>query len=120
MMLDKEKIELGMKYKKEIEEYEAQMNAKSFVEYLNTRKFFDSLFENDPEGSAILLMEGEVSKAYVHYEENIIGLCMDIFKIGQVQHEIREKNFADFNDSVKSLNERNQAEAIVSTILAYK
>ncbi|XP_045464216.1 dynein regulatory complex subunit 3-like [Harmonia axyridis] len=112
MMLEEEKVELETKYNLEREEYEGRMNAKSFVEYLNTRKFFDSLFENDPEGSALLLIGGDVTNLYVSYEENIVGLCKDIFKMGQEQYSIRNDNYNEFNQSVKSIQKQNQDEGI--------
>ncbi|XP_044745262.1 dynein regulatory complex subunit 3-like [Coccinella septempunctata] len=112
MMLENEKTELGHKYKLDKEEYDAKMNAESFVEYLNTRRLFDSFFENDPEGSALLLIGGEVTNLYVTYEENIVGLCKDIFKIGQVQHEIRQSDYTDFRDSVETIHKQNQSESI--------
>ncbi|KAL3285133.1 hypothetical protein HHI36_019257 [Cryptolaemus montrouzieri] len=112
VMMEREKEELGKKLTKMIEEQDAQIHADSFVEYLNTRRLFESLFENDPEGSALLLMGGESKNLYITYEENIFGLCKEIFNMGQEKYRMRQSEAEEFNKSVKDIQQHSQAESI--------
>ncbi|KAK9877925.1 hypothetical protein WA026_020148 [Henosepilachna vigintioctopunctata] len=110
----KETAEYAIKAAKQRELDDAQLHAKSFVEYLNTRSFFDSLFEDDAEGKALLEMGEEMTDLYIDFEENVIQECKSIFDLGQEQYRLRQAEIDQYNKSVQHAKTENQEKSIVS------
>lgn len=107
---------------KEQELHDADSHSESFVEYLNSRHLFDSLFEIDVEGRAMLDMDDgsdseEVNEFYIEYEDAFINICKEIFFIGQQQFVNRQEEINQFTKCVDDAKRDNQKESIVSGYL---
>lgn len=113
-IVQKEAVEKAHKAAKQKELDDAQLHAKSFVEYLNTRAFFDSLFADDPEGNAFLEIGEEMAELYVDFEENVIAECKSIFVMGQEQYDLRQIEIDNYTASVQNAKLENQKRSIVS------
>ncbi|XP_044753735.1 dynein regulatory complex subunit 3-like [Coccinella septempunctata] len=107
-----EAIEKARKAAKQKELADAQLHARSFVEYLNTRAFFDSLFLDDPEGKAFLEIGEDMAELYIDFEENVIAECKTIFRLGQEQYELRQIEIDYYNSSVQNAKAENQKKSI--------
>lgn len=90
------------------------------MEFLSDRYLFDRLFEEDAEGSTILLLGEEAKDFYTEFEEQFVALCKDIFELGQQQHKLRKAEIDEFTNSVEKAKSENQRESIVSFILFYQ
>lgn len=98
---------------------DAELHASSFVEYLNSRHLFDSLFANDTDGKNLLEIGEDALEFYDEYEENFIELCKQIFGNGQTQFHIRKEEHDQFLKCVEDANKANQEESIVLHHLLY-
>lgn len=97
---------------------ELELNKESFVEFLSGRYFFDTLFDEDNEGNALLLLGEEAQEYYVEFEEEIINRCNEIFQIGQVQYKLRQEEIEAFAQCVEEAKLKNQHESIVCTFIS--
>ncbi|KAJ8913216.1 hypothetical protein NQ315_016159 [Exocentrus adspersus] len=96
----------------EKEKADAELHSVMFVEYLNSRKLFDQLFESDVEGKALLDLGDEVKEYYDEYEEQFISLCKMIFDAGQKHYQIRKVEVDEFLETVELGKKKNQEESI--------
>ncbi|XP_975201.2 dynein regulatory complex subunit 3 isoform X1 [Tribolium castaneum] len=111
-LLEKEEKEREITAIKEQELADAELHASSFVEYLNTRHLFDSLFANDTDGMNLMKIGEDAQEFYDEYEENFIELCKQIFENGQQQYILRKTEQDQFLKCVEDANKDNQDESI--------
>lgn len=111
-IVQKETVVKSLQAAKQKELADAQLHAKSFVEYLNTRAFFDSLFADDTEGKALLDIGEEMAELYIDFEENVIAECKSIFELGQDQYALRQIEIDLYNQSVETAKLENQKKSI--------
>lgn len=105
--------------KKEAAIANAILHAESFVEYLNSDHLFESLFENDTEGNALMVIGDEIKEYYDDYREQFLGVCQQIFTYGQEQYTIRKTEVNQFFETVNKAKQSSQLESIVSTFFLF-
>ncbi|XP_044269077.1 dynein regulatory complex subunit 3-like isoform X2 [Tribolium madens] len=111
-LLEKEEQEREITALREQELADAELHASSFVEYLNTRHLFDSLFANDTDGVNLLEIGEDAQEFFDEYEENFMELCKQIFENGQQQYVLRKTEYDQFLKCVEDANKDNQDESI--------
>lgn len=84
------------------------------MEYLNSEHLFQSLFAEDPEGAALMVIGDEIKEYYDEYEEQFITICKQIFKYGEEQYNIRKAELNQFFETVNQAKQNSQEESIVS------
>lgn len=112
-----EAIEREIQEKKEAEEAEALLHSESFVEYLGSDHLFRSLFQDDVEGNALMLIGEEMEEYYDEYQEQFSATCKQLFEYGQVQYKIRKSEVDQFTQSVEGAKLTSQQESIVSIMI---
>ncbi|CAH2005048.1 unnamed protein product [Acanthoscelides obtectus] len=96
----------------EKEKADAELHSVSFVEYLNTRHLFDSMFAEDVEGRALLEIGEDVQEFYEEFEQQFIDLCRQVFESGQKHYKIRQTEIEVYQKSVEVAIKENQNESI--------
>ncbi|ENN76938.1 hypothetical protein D910_07071, partial [Dendroctonus ponderosae] len=91
---------------------DAEMHSKMFVEYLNTGKLFEMMYEKDEEGTALLDIGDEVSELYEEYKTQFIDLCRQVFEVGQKHYTIRQAEVEHFGKGIEKAKQDNQYESI--------
>lgn len=111
-----EQREREIQEKKEEEETEALLHSHSFVEYLNSDRLFRSLFENDDEGKALLVIGDEIIEYYTEFEEQFVKVCKQLFQFGQEQYELRKVEVDQYLESAEGAKSESQLQSIVIII----
>lgn len=96
------------------EEAEAELHAESFVEFLGDNHLFDLMFHNDTDGKTLLKIGDEAKEILDEFEEQFLGLCKQVFDIGQEQYQTRKKEIDQFAKNVDLALWKSQQESIVS------
>nr|CAI5846270.1 unnamed protein product [Callosobruchus analis] len=96
----------------EKEKADAELHSVSFVEYLNSRHLFDSMFADDVEGKALLEIGEDVQEFFLEFEEQFIDLCRQVFQAGQKHYKIRMAEIELFEKAVEEAKRGNQKESI--------
>ncbi|VEN50480.1 unnamed protein product, partial [Callosobruchus maculatus] len=96
----------------EKERADAELHSVSFVEYLNTRHLFDSMFADDVEGKALLEIGEDVQDFFSDFEEQFLDLCRQVFQAGQKHYKIRMAEIEMFEKAVEEAKRDNQKESI--------
>lgn len=104
--------ELEIEAREEAERAEAELHAESFIEFLGGRQLFDSLFEKDPDGRLLLLIN-EVQDAFKEYETNFLEVTQKLFQVGQERYITRKSEVQQFFKCVNDAKEDNQRESQV-------
>lgn len=117
MQLDRIKMEdakaQALREKKEQEEEDAKLNSRSFVEYLNTSRLFDDMFENDEEGNTFLLMGEDIEEYYAEFRRQFLECCMQLFQVGQKHYGLRQHEVDAFQKSFLNAKKSNQERSMV-------
>ncbi|KAF7271699.1 dynein regulatory complex subunit 3-like [Rhynchophorus ferrugineus] len=98
------------KIEKELRDEET--HAKMFVEHLNSGKLFDMMYENDPEGKALLELGEEVTEFYEEYKNQFMDYCKQAYAIGEKHYYLRQTEIDNFFRSVSKAKKENQDESI--------
>lgn len=109
-----ESREREVREKKETEIANAILHADSFVEYLDSDHLFESLFDGDVEGIALMAIGDEVKEFYGEYKEQFVAVCKQLFKYGEEQYKIRKMEMEQFLVCVNQAKQSSQKESIVS------
>ncbi|KAK9877905.1 hypothetical protein WA026_020130 [Henosepilachna vigintioctopunctata] len=112
IMLESEEEEIVKRRQKETEEEEAKLHMECFVEFLNTRRLFESFFEDDSEGKAFLLIGDKVDELHNTYRDSILKNSKNIFDIGQEYYKIRQNEKKSYTSSIEVVIEQSQAESV--------
>lgn len=103
--------------REEKEAAEAALYEDSFVEFLGTNYLFESMFEHDHEGKAMLLIGEEMEEYYAEFSNLFFDVTQQIFKTGQEQYAIRKTEVDQFMKCVETAKLKNQQESIVSNYI---
>ncbi|KAM3863874.1 dynein regulatory complex subunit 3 [Diretmus argenteus] len=71
------------------QEAELQLHRDAFVEALNGSYLFESMFTDDPEAETLSHLPGAADLLQT-YPLLLVGLCVQLFEIGLVEHKLRE------------------------------
>ncbi|XP_066252330.1 dynein regulatory complex subunit 3-like [Euwallacea similis] len=91
---------------------DAELHSKMFVEYLNTGKLFEAMYQNDEEGKALLEIGDEVDELYDEYKTQFIGFCQQIFAVGEKHYSTRKTEVKKFEKCIQKAKNDNQTESI--------
>uniref|UniRef100_A0A3B1JE72 Dynein regulatory complex subunit 3 n=1 Tax=Astyanax mexicanus TaxID=7994 RepID=A0A3B1JE72_ASTMX len=100
-----------------ITEQELQLHKDAFVEYLNGPQLFDSMFADDAEESRLASLPGvpKLLETYpcllIHYQTELVALCMQIFETGLIQHAERKNEGDSFFTCCREAVSDNQQRA---------
>ncbi|KAI4471540.1 protein phosphatase 1 regulatory subunit sds22-related [Holotrichia oblita] len=98
--------------RQEAEEAEAELHAESFVEFLGDNHLFEMMFHNDTDGKTLLKIGDEAKEIMDEFEEQFLGLCKQVFDIGQEQYQMRRKEIDQFTKNVDLALWKSQQESI--------
>ncbi|XP_034232202.1 dynein regulatory complex subunit 3-like isoform X2 [Thrips palmi] len=90
---------------------EVEMHSVAFVERLNGSQLFHSMFENDPDGQALVKISEETKEFYETFCEEMTALCKELFQMGQEQHLLRKKEHDDFTNCVNAAKMKSQEQS---------
>ncbi|XP_066139585.1 dynein regulatory complex subunit 3-like [Euwallacea fornicatus] len=91
---------------------DVKLHSKMFVEYLNTGRLFEAMYEDDEEGKALLEIGDEVNELYDEYKTQFIGFCQQIFTVGEKHYNTRKTEVEKFEKCVQKAKSDNQTESI--------
>nr|XP_019957358.1 PREDICTED: dynein regulatory complex subunit 3 [Paralichthys olivaceus] len=74
---------------------ELQLHTDAFVEFLNGSNLFKSMFKDDPEADTLQSVTG-VAHLLQTFEQQMVGLCVQLFEIGLAEHKQREAELNSF------------------------
>ncbi|XP_051243672.1 dynein regulatory complex subunit 3 [Dicentrarchus labrax] len=74
---------------------EVKLHTDAFVEFLNGSYLFRSMFKDDPEAEVLQCVPA-VAHLLETYENQMVELCMQVFKIGLAEHKRRETEVSSF------------------------
>ncbi|XP_053662638.1 dynein regulatory complex subunit 3 [Anopheles marshallii] len=89
--------------------------SKSFVEHLNSHQLFESLFQGDPEGAALLSIGAEAVDLKNDYRNEAYSFTQNIYKMGLEQQDKRQAEIELYNRCIR--DERKKAQLIGQTII---
>ncbi|KAL1488953.1 hypothetical protein ABEB36_014737 [Hypothenemus hampei] len=108
--IESEDKEIRIAIEKEIADVE--VHSKMFVEFLNTGQLFDSMYENDDEGKALLDIGEEVTELFEEYKKQFTDYCKEVFEVGEKHYTLRQTELENFEKSVNETQIHNQNESI--------
>uniref|UniRef100_A0A182NNP2 Dynein axonemal assembly factor 1 homolog n=1 Tax=Anopheles dirus TaxID=7168 RepID=A0A182NNP2_9DIPT len=114
-ILEHERIEIIERTKAAKERDDEIRLSKSFVEHLNAHQLFDSLFERDPEGAALLSIGSEAVDLKNDYRNEAYSFTQNIYKMGLEQQEKRQAEIELYNRCIR--DERKKAQLLGQTII---
>ena len=82
----------------------------AYVEGLNGAEFFESLFIDDVEGQKLNLIPG-ADELIAEFQENFIRVCKEMYEFGIKEKDIRDKEVAEFWNSMNAEKQLNTLEA---------
>ncbi|CAG9767186.1 unnamed protein product [Ceutorhynchus assimilis] len=91
---------------------DAEIHSKMFVEHLNNGKLFETMYERDVEGKALLDIGEEVTELYEEYKAQILEYSKQVFRIGERHYNSRNQELDLFHKSVWRAKKDNQEESI--------
>lgn len=102
-------------------EKEALYN-EAFVEGLDGDQLFDAMFNNDPNGQAMLPLADEIQEAYEKFKADIGISSTEIFNLGLEQFEIRKKEIEEYQKGSQEaiIRSREKQKEILETFLETK
>ncbi|XP_063708940.1 dynein regulatory complex subunit 3-like [Culicoides brevitarsis] len=117
-----EKTEIADRKRRAKEKEDETRLSECFVEYLNGHQLFDSLFEDDPEGDALMSIETEVNELKKDYRDEAFRITQQVYKIGLEQHERRQKQIQLFMEAVKDgqITAQKKGISLIDTFLDQK
>ncbi|XP_066546004.1 dynein regulatory complex subunit 3 [Amia ocellicauda] len=89
---------------------ELQLHKAAYVEFLNDRSLFDSMYDEDTEAAKLANLPG-VAQLLESYSSQFVALCRQVFTLGLEQHERREAEASTFFDCVSEAVSDNQERA---------
>ncbi|XP_055597477.1 dynein regulatory complex subunit 3 [Uranotaenia lowii] len=91
----------------------------SFVEYLNAHQLFDSLFEDDPDGSALMAIGEDALELKTEYQTEAYTFTQQMLKIGLEQYERRQSEIKHYNSCINAerLKAQKQGQDIINNFL---
>ncbi|XP_049840858.1 dynein regulatory complex subunit 3-like [Schistocerca gregaria] len=91
------------------EEQKSELYSAAFVEQLDSDQLFNSLYEGDEEGKALLKIGDEAMELYNNHDE-FCGLTQKLFELGLERHKIRLEEMQQFTKCVDEAKENNAQE----------
>ncbi|MBN3301840.1 DRC3 protein, partial [Amia calva] len=99
---------------------ELQLHKAAYVEFLNDRSLFDSMYDEDTEAAKLANLPGvaqllesypSIHFPFPHTVHQFVALCRQVFTLGLEQHERREAEASTFFDCVSEAVSDNQERA---------
>ncbi|KAL5278736.1 LRRC48 family protein [Megaselia abdita] len=97
-----EEDEIEYRAKKAKAKEDEERLSSSFVEWLNEHQLFESLWEGDEDGDALCQIGEEADELVKEYKNDTFALTQEIYKIGLLRYEERQKEVELFEKSLKS------------------
>ncbi|XP_061513164.1 dynein regulatory complex subunit 3 [Anopheles gambiae] len=107
-ILEHERIEIIERTKAAKERDDEIRLSKSFVEHLNGHQLFESLFQGDPEGAALLSIGAEAVDLKNDYRNEAYSFTQNIYKMGLEQQEKRQAEIELYSRCIR--DERKKAQ----------
>lgn len=115
---DKETIEQEKQVAEQLKQQEKALYLNCFVEFFDGREFFDTCFDNDPDGRTLLKIK-EVHEVYLQFENEFLEISKSFLEFGLEQFEIRKKEIDDFLLCVDSAKYKNLKKSQVFDYYCY-
>lgn len=115
---DKEIIEQKKLAAEQLEQKKKTHYLNCFVEFFDGREFFDTFFDNDPDGRTLLNIK-EVQQIYLQFENEFLEISQKILEFGVKEFEIRKKEIDDFLRCVDKAKYKNVKQSQVFYYYCY-
>ncbi|XP_055377347.1 dynein regulatory complex subunit 3 [Condylostylus longicornis] len=89
--------------------------SKCFVEFLNERQLFNSLWDNDEEAIELRTINPDAIELINNYNEDLFKITQEIYKIGVEKYDERKEEIETFEKYLKEGQESSQRKSISST-----
>lgn len=99
-VLKNEKDEITQRYQNEKNTRDEIRLSDSFVEFLNERQLFYSLFENDINGKTLMMIGEEAQELFDKYNTEVFILTQKIYELGLEKYQERCEEIIEFNTSL--------------------
>lgn len=116
---ENEKDELAAREKFEKSASDEIRLSECFVEFLNEHQLFDSLFENDPDGTTLMMIGDEALEFLEKYRIEAYELTQCIYMLGLDKHQSRIQEIQEFTECVaaaKMLAQKNGQGYVIRNI----